>query len=197
MSAKPARKKYGAEPKRQPKTSVPGWIWLLTGCLLGAFAMFLLHVSKIPSAQVAKRQPSDAVREIEKTADDTKPSGDEGIKPRYDFYRLLKENQPPHNPRNETTSNSNTNPTATSVSDANTSFLLQVASYKTAEDAEATRAKLLLLGLTARVEKVTLRNTETWHRVLIGPVKTIADADKVRTQLTDNKYDALVLKSAP
>jgi cell division protein FtsN len=82
------------------------------------------------------------------------------------------------------------------TNDANASFVLQVASYKTAEDAEATRAKLLLLGLTARIEKVTLRNTETWHRVLIGPVKSVAEADKVRAQLTDNKYDALVLKIA-
>ena len=49
MSAKPTRKKYGAEPKRQPKPPVPGWIWLLTGCLLGAFVMFLLLVSNSPA----------------------------------------------------------------------------------------------------------------------------------------------------
>lgn len=159
--------------------------------------MFLLHVSKMPSTQMAKQQPSESVREIEKTPDDTKSSGDEGIKPRYDFYRLLKENQPPHNLRSETPANSTSNGNTSELTDANTSYLLQVASYKTAEDAEATRAKLLLLGLTARVEKVTLRNTETWHRVLIGPVKTMADTDKVRAQLTENKYDALVLKFSP
>lgn len=128
-----------------------------------------------------------------KPAADSKPDGDETVKPRYDFYRLLKENQPPHSPRSETPVSNN--PSA--PLDANASFVLQVASYKTAEDAEATKAKLLLIGLTARVEKVTLRNTETWHRVLIGPVKSVAEADRMRAVLTDNKYDALVLKVAP
>lgn len=194
MSAKPTRKKYGAEPKRQPKPPVPGWIWLLTGCLLGAFVMFLLHVSKIPPApHQPDKPPASEVANSAKPAADSKPDGDETVKPRYDFYRLLKENQPPHSPRSETPVSNN--PSA--PLDANASFVLQVASYKTAEDAEATKAKLLLIGLTARVEKVTLRNTETWHRVLIGPVKSVAEADRMRAVLTDNKYDALVLKVAP
>lgn len=188
MSAKPARKKYGAEPKRTAKTPVPGWIWLVTGCLLGAFAMFLLHISKIPPGQT-NPAPAENPRKAAKT--ETPSQDDDVVKPRYDFYRLLKENQPPHSPRTESITVA---PAMTN--DANASFVLQVASYKTAEDAEATRAKLLLLGLTARIEKVTLRNTETWHRVLIGPVKSVAEADKVRAQLTDNKYDALVLKIA-
>ena len=194
MSVKPARKKYGAEPKRQPKPPVPGWIWLVTGCLLGAFVMFLLHVSKIPPAAPQGEKPSaNQAAAAEKPPAETKPAADDTVKPRYDFYRLLKENQPPHSPRSETPVASNP---STPV-DVNANFVLQVASYKTAEDAEATKAKLLLIGLTARVEKVTLRNTETWHRVLIGPVKSVSEADRIRGQLTDNKYDALVLKVAP
>jgi cell division protein FtsN len=193
MSVKPARKKYGAEPKRAAKPPVPGWIWLLTGCLLGAFVMFLLHVSKIPAVPPVKPEAHEPQPSTDKVPDDNKAANDESVKPRYDFYRLLKENQPAHNTRTDTPSS----PNQPTVVDANTNFVLQVASYKTAEDAEATKAKLLLLGITARVEKVTLRNTETWHRVLIGPVKSIAEADRIRTQLTDNKYDALVLKVAP
>lgn len=194
MSVKPARKKYGAEPKRQPKPPVPGWIWLVTGCLLGAFVMFLLHVSKMPPAQPQgdKGHPQEAAS-AQKASPEAKPEADESVKPRYDFYRLLKENQPPHSPRSETPVTANP---STPV-DANANFVLQVASYKTPEDAEATKAKLLLIGLTARVEKVTLRNTETWHRVLIGPVKSVSEADRIRGLLTDNKYDALVLKAAP
>ncbi len=194
MSVKPARKKYGAEPKRQAKPPVPGWIWLITGCLLGAFVMFLLHVSKIPPAPPhGDKAPPHEAANTTKAPAETKPEADDSVKPRYDFYRLLKENQPPHSPRTETPVTANPNVPV----DANANFVLQVASYKTAEDAEATKAKLLLIGLTARVEKVTLRNTETWHRVLIGPVKSVSEADRIRGQLTDNKYDALVLKVAP
>jgi cell division protein FtsN len=194
MSAKPIRKKYGAEPKRPQKPQVPGWIWLVTGCLLGAFVMFLLHVSKIPTPQTSKREPSEvSANKAEAPPVEHKSAGDEEGKPRYDFYRLLKENQPPHALRSETSSSSTS---AVAPQDNNSTYLLQVASYKTNEEADATRAKLLLLGLTARVEKVTLRNTETWHRVLIGPFKTLADIDRIRSQLTDNKYDALVLKTA-
>ncbi|MEY4588489.1 MAG: hypothetical protein RL497_565 [Pseudomonadota bacterium] len=190
MRAKPARKKHGAEPKRAPKTPVPGWIWLLTGGLLGAFVMFLLHVSKIPTAP--KQEAREKAAKTQDASSPTASTSDETIKPRYDFYRLLKENQPPITTRNETPANT----TTTTEQASNSTYLLQVASYKNDADADATRAKLLLLGLTARVEKVTLRNTETWHRVLIGPVKSLAETDRIHRQLTDNKYDALVLKAA-
>jgi cell division protein FtsN len=189
MAAKPqTRKKLGAEPKRPQKPPVSGWIWLATGAALGAFVMFLTHLTQLPVRPQHKPAPPEST-----PAATVATQEDSSQKPRYDFYRLLKENQsaPPEAPA-AATSTTTTPPTK----DTN-AYLLQVASYKTADEAEALRAKLLLINLNARVEKVTLRNTEIWHRVLIGPIKNQTEMSKIRGQLSDNRYDALVLKSTP
>ncbi len=214
MAAKPSpRKKYGAEPRRDPKPPVPGYIWLLTGCALGAFVMFLLHLSTPPtsslaSAKVAEEAPApsgsteakpDVIKHIEdkpaepEKRDPAEPTEVVSQKPRYDFYRLLKENQAA-TPRTDITNRGQAN-TSGIAEQADLNYVLQVASYKTPEDAEQLRAKLLLLNLDAKSENVTLRNGDIWHRVLIGPVKSHSELTRIRGVLSDNKYDALVLKN--
>lgn len=67
--------------------------------------------------------------------------------------------------------------------------LVQVASFKSAESAESTRVSLLFLDLKARV----LPPSETnggWHRVVIGPFKTVRDMQAAMDRLTKNGHDA-------
>ncbi len=189
MAAKaPVRKRSGAEPRRPAKPPVPGWAWLAVGCGLGAFAMFLASLKPVP----APPQAPGASAPTQAPEAPVATPAQEVQKPRYDFYRLLKETQPSLPTREPTTK------PATDASAPDTSqYLLQVASYKTPEEAENLRAKLLLLNLNARVEKVTLRNADLWHRVLIGPIKSSQELQKTRAILQENHYDALVLKPTP
>ena len=73
-------------------------------------------------------------------------------------------------------------------------FLLQVGSFKSNRDADSLRARLLLLNLSASIERVTPRPGETWHRVLVGPFTNRAELASARDSLSGNGIDSLLLK---
>lgn len=72
-------------------------------------------------------------------------------------------------------------------------YMLQVGSFRSAEDAEGLRAQVTLLGLSARIQTVTVDNT-TWHRVRVGPFDSARSADEARRRLIDSGHEAMVLR---
>ena len=75
-------------------------------------------------------------------------------------------------------------------------FVLQAGSFKSEKDADSLRAQLLLLNLTASIERVKLNSGKTRHRVVVGP---FADNDKAKLaqrKLSQNNYDSLLLERA-
>lgn len=71
-------------------------------------------------------------------------------------------------------------------------YLLQVGSFRSNEDAEGLRAQLTLLGVTARIQTVTVDNA-TWHRVRVGPFDDARAADEARRRLQANGLESMVL----
>jgi len=176
---KPANNKRSApKPQPKPKSQVPGWIWLFTGTILGAFIMFLAYLSGIAPQQ----GPQPAAK-----AATQKPAKDVVPKPRFDFYQLLKETEvvvketPSHSPKETTAREAQ-------------EFILQVGSFKKSADADRLRAELILMNLEAQVETVTVRNGETWHRVLVGPYQSRSKVAKARSTLVSNDINPLLLK---
>jgi len=165
-----------------PRSNVPGWVWLFTGTVLGAFIMFLVYLSDLTPAP-ARSQSKPVAAVVEK--------GDKGSnplpKPRFDFYKLLKESEVVV-PQAPVTS---TQPSKPSES---LEYILQVASFKNPADADRLRAELILLNLDANTEKVTVRNGETWYRVLVGPFVNRSKMAKARSTLVSNNLNTLVLK---
>lgn len=168
-----------AATRHKPKSSVPGWVWLFTGTILGAFIMFLVRLSEMPSdpATAGSAKQSAAV---------SKP--EEKEEPRFDFYHLLKENKVPV-PEVEP----NSRPASATPAEPE-QYVLQVASFKASDDAEQLRAELILLNLDAHIETAKVRNGETWHRVLVGPFDSRSQLAKARSILVSNRLEALVLK---
>ncbi|MEP3857074.1 MAG: SPOR domain-containing protein [Porticoccus sp.] len=170
--------------KTPSRQSLPGWLWLLAGILVGIVATFLLQGPE--SGPVPSDQPTVKPVEEESSA-----------KPRFDFYTLLRETevivpdssvpQVEEEPPNQSASAPAT-PTAKEV------FLLQVGSFKSNRDADSLRARLLLLNLSASIEMVTPRPGETWHRVLVGPFTNRAELASARDSLSGNGIDSLLLK---
>jgi cell division protein FtsN len=72
--------------------------------------------------------------------------------------------------------------------------LLQVGSFKSNRDADSLRARLLLLNLNAKIEKVSPRKNETWHRVIVGPFSDRSELADARGKLASNGIDSLLLK---
>lgn len=158
-------------------SKVPGWVWLFTGTILGAFIMFLMRLSELqPHSEDNRRARLDS------PASESEPRQ----QPRYDFYKLLKDSEVPVTAARP----SEVPPKAAD----NSQYLLQVASFRTASDAEQVRAELLLLNLNARVESAKVDGGSTWHRVIVGPFDSRSQMAKAQSTLYDNRYAPMLLK---
>lgn len=172
------RSRPRAATRVKPRSQVPGWVWLFTGTVLGAFVMFLIHLSDVSPANAPAQEEAAAVSEgVE----------EDQQQPRFDFYKLLKETKVPV-PEISASSSSAAAPAEPQL------YMLQVASFKGADDAEQLRAELILLNLEAHVETARVRNGETWHRVIVGPFDSRSKLAKARSVLVSNQLEALVLK---
>lgn len=158
-------------------SKVPGWVWLFTGTILGAFIMFLMRLSEL--------QPHSGESRGART-DNPASESEPRQQPRYDFYKLLRDSEVPVTAARP----SETAPKAVDDSD----YLLQVASFRTAGDAEQVRAELLLLNLNARVESASVAGGSTWHRVIVGPFSSRSQMAKAQSTLFDNRYAPMLLK---
>lgn len=74
-------------------------------------------------------------------------------------------------------------------------YVLQVASYKSDQHADRLRAKLLLAGLEARVQKFTLADKRVVYRVVLGPYSDKRRLKNVRQKVAKLGLDAIALRS--
>lgn len=187
MSRDYAKKTRPQSRRRQPAArQLPGWLWLFVGGILGAFITFLVYLWGLAPTPTASKQSKPALTKTE-TSEPKTP------KPRFDFYKLLQESEVIV-PATEAPGTID-KPTATATADAETmEYILQVGSFSNQADADRLRAQLIILNLDARIEKVTIRNNEIWHRVMVGPFTDQARLDTARSTLVNNQYNALMLK---
>lgn len=108
---------------------------------------------------------------------------------RYDFFTVLPEREVVV-PREEIAERARQRDNASAERGP---YQLQVGSFRASQDAEALRAQLVLLGLSASLQSVTV-DDETWHRVRVGPFDSARDADAARRRLQENGFDAMVLR---
>ena len=71
--------------------------------------------------------------------------------------------------------------------------MLQAGSYRKFEDADRVRAQLALQGIESNVQRVAI-DSDTWHRVRIGPITDSSELDRVRTRLKEAEVDFLVVR---
>ena len=109
---------------------------------------------------------------------------------RYDFFTVLPEIEVVV-PDREIEQRARDNPEQ-AATPAGDSYLIQAGSFRTAEDAEALKARLAMHGMVARIQQVTV-NGESWHRVRLGPYDTARAADSARRELTEQGFDSIVL----
>jgi cell division protein FtsN len=73
-------------------------------------------------------------------------------------------------------------------------YLLQIGSFRDASDAERLKARLALMGVETRIQKVTIDNKDTFHRVRSGPYRSQKQLDEVRRLLGRNNIKSIVIK---
>ncbi|WP_440997621.1 SPOR domain-containing protein [Arhodomonas sp. SL1] len=224
QSGRGARRRSGGRGKAQGR-SLPGWLWGLGGLAAGLAVAVLVHwhhTSGGPEQLAAlfggtPEQPTTTPAEPQGT-----PEG--GDRPRFEFYRLLPEQEvevPDERPttakRGETAEPAgpavsaedgpvaqDQAPPAAERSDGRDAaeqagaegqrYLLQAGSFRQADDADRMKAELALLGVEARVQRVELSGGELWHRVRLGPFADLQRVNTIRRRLQDNGIETILLK---
>ena len=82
---------------------------------------------------------------------------------------------------------------SSSAVDEKFTYYLQAGAFLEKADAENTRAKLALMGVSAGIVERKNDNV-TLHRVRIGPFAQIEAMNRVRSKLTDNGVDVAVVR---
>jgi cell division protein FtsN len=185
----PAR---SSQKRRQNRSCV--W-WFLLGGLVGGFAthLYWMRHAQAPAAPAAT-PPAPA------------PASHEP--PTFEFQQLLNETRveiggsepppPPPAPRPQPPAippgPNATVPEAVPPAPAgNGSYLVQVASFKRATDAERLKARLAQLGIVSSVQPVTMASGEVYHRVRTGPYPDKKSVEEVRALLKRNGQDSMTI----
>jgi cell division protein FtsN len=85
-------------------------------------------------------------------------------------------------------------PVSTSAPAA-TPFYLQTGSFKSIDDAEQLRARLALAGVEANLSQAEVDGRQV-NRVRVGPFSNAEEAYKARAKLTENGFEAKLVKPA-
>lgn len=72
-------------------------------------------------------------------------------------------------------------------------YYLQAGAFRATSDADAMKARLLMLGLSAQVQAANVNGT-TLHRVRVGPFNGLDEMNKARSRLGSEKIETSVVK---
>ena len=191
--------KHRATRKRKKKTVSP-WLGVFAGLLIGLFVAFLVFIKMQASPTPA--QIMAPVESIQQDTRDVHKGSKQAIppppKPRFDFYTLLPEMEvvvPEEEVEAQVKAQAvgQRQPEISPVGKGET-YYLQVGSFKNGQQAERFKAELALMGLETSIQKVTINNADTWHRVRVGPFNSLGALDKVRRTLGAQGIDSTTIK---
>jgi cell division protein FtsN len=158
-------------------SSIPGWVWFLTGLVAGIFLSFLGYLWKfvppdgtvVDIKEMPRAEPNKAVEEMQ-----------------FDFYDLF--------PRSEVPIVEEYNQDGLLVESPNPfAYLLQAGSFQDPNDADQLRASLILQGLEVFVKKIDVNGT-TWHRVMVGPFDTDLGLNRAQDKLAEAQIESIPIK---
>ena len=72
-------------------------------------------------------------------------------------------------------------------------YVLQAGSFSNFADADRMKARLAMLGIVSRIQKVTV-DDKAYHRVRVGPVEELGRLNEIRTQLGEASIDVMVIR---
>lgn len=197
-------------PKRRSGRSCGFWFTL--GLVLGGFGVGLYLMVRtpiqapVPGAVVAKAEPTkagpaaparfdfhDILPELEVVVSDNELAKPDAKK----SEEKRSEDKKPDEKKAELAKKSDSakpdEPKPAGASGGNT-YMLQIASLRTAADAERFKAQLAMQGIQAKVQTVTVNGKDTYHRIQAGPYQGKQAVNDVRSQLKAKGMDPIAIK---
>ncbi|MBS0589687.1 MAG: SPOR domain-containing protein [Proteobacteria bacterium] len=204
--------------RNSDRRQTPAWVMILLGVLLGVGgSVAMMFGGKIVSLRNARTLPQpnpDAVapKETEKAlADDAaKPPPPAPPKNNFDFYTALSEKEvvipdselsakaraeQQRKQQAQTSATNNGTPAAPPAPASGGRYLLQVTATSDAAAADALKAKLAMLGFSAKVYTSTV-DGKTLHRVRLGPYATASETESSKRALGESGINAIPVKEA-
>ena len=193
--------------------------WVAGGAMVGVVVLSVLLIIALPPQPDTYAPEDDAVgylseqrpekqREYEQRkalksemfdsmdADSEQPAAP---KPRFDFYTVLPEMEVVI-PEAEIQAGLQQAPAAAKESARAAAALpaeaiyLQVGSFREQTHAEVVKTDLVALGFKCEVQKVSINNTNVYHRVRVGPFTDYVALDKSRKKLRELGFETQVVK---
>lgn len=175
---------------------LPGWVWGVAGLAVGLFTALLVYLDgrqgETPQVS-AVTTPAPAQRD----ARDVRRQGAEEVpappRPRFDFYTMLPELEVVvPEPETRPARPGDAPPAPPKVEEPGT-YMLQAGSFRQFQEADRMKASLALLGIQADIQRVQV-NSDTWHRVRVGPFRDNAELNRIRERLHANQIQTLLMR---
>jgi cell division protein FtsN len=121
-------------------------------------------------------------------------------KPTFEFYTILPEmevvipDEEIVTPQSDTPAKPLRESATAPAPEQQHSYVLQMGSFRKHQDADRLKAKLALIGIEADIQKVSINNRDTYHRVRSGPYRTQSQLNTVRRLAKENNINSLVIK---
>ena len=151
------------------KQGTSPWVWALLLLLLASFVGFILFLDQ----KVVDGGRGDAAE---------RDAGSRENKPTIDFYSVLPKRKV-EIPISDEDRAAIENPTLNS--DADLRYVLQVGSFRSADEADSLKAQLAFIGLEAKIEAAIV-DEQTWHRVQLGPFASNSQLSRAKNLLLEN-----------
>lgn len=180
--------------KKKSKGNANCSIWFFSGAIAGAFIVGLLWLklganlgnAQVPGVTQSKPTPSAPKNNTPK--------------PTFEFYTILPEMEvviPDEElmapEPSEPVSSPRVAPPEPALQ-AGTAYILQMGSFRKYQDADRMKAKLALIGIEAEIQKVSINNRDTFHRVRSGPYNSQRQLNAARNMAKENNIATLVIK---
>ena len=195
--------KNRARRKKKPKNVSP-WFGLFAGLAIGLFVAFLVfiqmqtpHSPRAVIEETASQPAATASQDTRAVRKDTQDVIPPPPKPVFNFYETLPEMEvvvpeievviPEQAIKGKAESG------VKQVKQPG-KYALQVGSFRGAEQADRLKAKLVLQGFNVTVQTVTINNTDTYHRVRIGPFNNLDALNKARSRLNKQGIENKLIK---
>jgi cell division protein FtsN len=172
---------------------IPKIVWIITPLLAVAFVTFLFFLKTVPSGDELEAVKGDAKKVLQtgvkRAQEEARKEVEKRVpKPAYDFYKLLKDSDVP------VPSAEKSHYTSTPKSDEATyQYSLQAASFRSNEQADSLKVKLIMQNLASSIEQVSVKGIP-YYRVMVGPFTDRSKMNKAQDILADYKINALVIK---
>ena len=187
-----------AKSQHKEHKPIPGWIWMLAGLIIGLFVALLVYIKDNSSGKLTITETVNKVFQNKNEARGVKnenskapPPPPSSNKPKFDFYTILPELEVAI-PEQELI---DTQSSTTSSPKIKQQYMLQAGSFKKFEEADKLKARLVLQGIEANIQKVKINANDTWHRVRIGPLNSVGQLNKTRRRLRSLGIASIVVKN--